>query len=241
MFEHRFYRQSSGCKNLFQFKVGIDETDVLVFADADFSETAFRFTRRLRYKIKKYIQCKASFLKTLEPEAIDCSAPRIIQDMQDASLKAGVGPMASVAGAIAEYLGRALRKKSKEVIVENGGDIYINTQKERLIQIYAGKSVLSGKIAIKIKPENSPFGICTSSATVGHSLSFGVTDASCVLAKSACIADAYATALGNSIKDEKNIAENLNAFIERHQDVLGALVIVGDKLAYAGDIELVRI
>lgn len=241
MFEHRFYRQKTRCKDLFEFRISIAETDILALADTDLSEIAFRFTRRLRYKIEKYIQFNFSFLKTLEPQPPDTKAPKIIQDMQKASVAAGVGPMASVAGVIAEYLGNALRKKSKEVIVENGGDIYIYTKKERLIQIYAGDSPLSGKIAIKVKPRNCPLGICASSATVGHSLSFGITDATCVISKSACLADAYATSLGNSIKDEKTIAEKLDIFIEQYKDILGALVIVGDKLAYAGDIEVVRI
>ncbi|MFH1857116.1 MAG: UPF0280 family protein [Candidatus Omnitrophota bacterium] len=240
MFEDRFYRDSVNAKGLIKFRVNIDETDILIFTETDFSELAYRFVRRLRYEIRKYIQLNFSFFKSLKPVNVDCNAPKIIQDMQRASLKAGVGPMAAVAGVIADYLGGALSKKSKEVIVENGGDIYFASQKERLVKIYAGNSVLSGKIALNIKPEKSPLGICTSSKTIGHSMSFGIADAACVVAKSACTADAFATSIGNSIKSEENLQGILEKF-NFTEDVFGAVVIVKEKLACIGDIELVML
>ncbi len=240
MFEPRFYRQRLNAKDLFKFEVKIGETDIFIRANCDLSKIAFRFTRFLRYQIQKYIQLHFSFLKSLEPLEVDIEAPKIVQVMQAASLKAGVGPMAAVAGALAEFVGKELREKSPEIIVENGGDIYLNTSKKRLVQIYSGASRLGKKIAIEIKPEDSPLGICTSSRTVGHSLSFGIADACCVIAKSACLADAFATALGNSIKSEYNIDKILNSFAA-HKEILGMVVIVKEKLACIGDIELVRI
>lgn len=240
MFEPRFYRHCINAKNLFKFEVRINETDILIGASCDLSKVAFRFTRFLHYQIQKYIQFHFSFLRSLKPIKIDTKAPKIIQAMQAASVKANVGPMAAVAGALAEFIGKGLRKKSREIIVENGGDIYLDTQKERLIQIYAGTSALTEKIAIEIKPESSPVGVCTSSGTVGHSLSFGIADACCVVAKSACLADAFATALGNSIKSEHNIDKVLDNF-SAHKDILGMVVVLGEKLAYSGDIKLVKV
>jgi hypothetical protein len=242
MYELRSYRHSLKADSLFKFEVKIDETDMLIRTTSELFEIAYRLTRFLRHQIQKYIQLHLSFLRSLKPMEVDLEAPKIVQAMQAASMKAGVGPMAAVAGALAEFIGNALKKRSQEVMVENGGDIYLYTQKERLIQIYSGSSILNKKIAIKINPESSPVGICTSSRTVGHSLSFGITDASCVMAKSACLADALATALGNRIKSEGSMTKVLDNFFATYgNDILGAVVIVGGKLAYIGDIELVKL
>lgn len=240
MFEDRFYRQDLKADGLLGFEIKIDETDMLIWADSDYSKAAFRLTRYLRYQLKKYIQFNFSFLKSLKPLKIDLKAPQIVQAMQSAAVKAGVGPMAAVAGALAEFVGSALKKKSSEVIIENGGDIYIDSPKERLIKIYAGSSVLSEKLALKIKPQDCPLGICCSSATVGHSKSFGIADACCVISKSASLADAFATALANNIKDENHIKDVLEKFAV-YDEVLGAVVIVKDKMGYIGDIELIKL
>ena len=113
--------------------------------------------------------------------------------------------MASVAGAMAEAFQETSLESSTEVIVENGGDIYLATSRERVIGIYAGTSPLSIKLGIAISPEDSPLGICTSSGTVGPSLSFGKADAVCVLSKSAALADAAATAVGNVVRVRRRI------------------------------------
>ncbi len=240
MFEPKFYRRGLNIKDLFEFEVKIGETDMLIRANSDLSKIAFKVTRFLRYQIQKYVQLHSFFLRSLEPIEIDVEAPKIIQAMQAASIKAGVGPMAAVAGALAEFVGNGLREKSPEIIIENGGDIYLNSSKKRLVQIYAGASKLGREIAIEVKPEDSPLGICTSSGTVGHSLSFGIADACCVIAKSACLADAFATALGNSIKSEYSIDKILNSF-GVYKEILGVVVIVKEKLACVGNIELIRI
>ncbi len=125
----------------------------------------------------------------------------IVKTMAEAAEKAGVGPMAAVAGAIAEYVGRELLPFSREVIVENGGDIFLKTQKTRSIGIYAGESSpFTGKLALRIEPKDTPLGICTSAGTVGHSLSFGKCDAAILVSPSASLADAAATAVGNLIQ-----------------------------------------
>jgi ApbE superfamily uncharacterized protein (UPF0280 family) len=99
-----------------------------------------------------------------------------VREMADATREVGVGPMAAVAGAIAESVGKELLPYSDEVIVENGGDIFLKTSKERFIGVYAGKSKFTKKIAFSILPDETPLGVCTSSGTVGHSLSFGYAD-----------------------------------------------------------------
>jgi hypothetical protein len=164
----------------------------------------------------------------------------MVKEMIRVSTLANVGPMASVAGAMAELVSKDLLEISKEVIVENGGDIYLATSRERTIGIYAGSSPLSFKLGIAISPEDSPLGICTSSGTVGPSLSFGKADAVCVLSKSAALADAAATAVGNVVRGGKDVERGLERGSEI-EGVLGTLIIIGEQMGVWGKIRLVRL
>jgi ApbE superfamily uncharacterized protein (UPF0280 family) len=160
--------------------------------------------------------------------------------MEEAAAKVNVGPMAAVAGAFAEIVGRELLRYSPEVIVENGGDIFIKTTKSRLIGVYAGEdSPLTGRVAIKIEPADTPLGVCTSSGTVGHSLSFGKSDAVVVLSHSASLADAAATAIGNLVKAETDIQQALD-YARRVPGLVGVAVIMNDKMGVWGKINLIR-
>ncbi len=145
--------------------------------------------------------------------------------------------MAAVAGALAARVGRALAPLSPEIIVENGGDIYLKVAEPVTVALFAGKSPLSWRVGLKIDPALSPLGVCTSSGTVGHSLSFGRADAACVVAADAALADAAATALGNRVPDAAAIAPALK-WAETVAGIRGAVVIVGDKLGAVGDLEL---
>jgi len=145
--------------------------------------------------------------------------------------------MAAVAGAIAESVGSKLLALSPEVIVENGGDIYLKSLKKRLIGIYAGKSPLSGKLVLEIDGEETPMGICTSSGTVGHSLSFGKADAVIVLAKSAALADAAATAIGNLIIQPGDIPLGIE-LAQSIDGVRGVVIIKDDKMGLWGEVKI---
>ena len=145
--------------------------------------------------------------------------------------------MASVAGAIAEFVGQDLLRYSNNVIVENGGDIFIKTGKGMRVGIFAAESALSMKVAIRVLPEETPMGICTSSASVGHSMSFGIADAVCVKSKSAILADAAATFVGNRVKKKENIKRAIEDGL-KIEGVLGIVVIAGDAMGIAGNIEI---
>ena len=147
--------------------------------------------------------------------------------------------MAAVAGAIAEFVGQELLKFSPEVIVENGGDIFLKITKERLVGVHAGTSPYTGKIALKIAAADTPLGVCTSSGTVGHSLSFGKADAAIVLAPSAALADAAATAIGNIVKAESDIPQAID-FARGIAGLVGVAVIINDKMGVWGKVNLVR-
>ncbi|MCA1989441.1 MAG: hypothetical protein LDL07_09915, partial [Desulfarculus sp.] len=85
-----------------------------------------------------------------------------------------------------------------------------------------------------------PLAVCTSSGTVGHSLSLGRADAATILAKDAALADAAATALGNRVRTAADLATALD-WAQGVPGVLGALVIKGSQLAAWGEVELVRL
>jgi hypothetical protein len=148
--------------------------------------------------------------------------------------------MAAVAGAVAEFVGKSLLEYSSEVIVENGGDIFACVSENLTVEIFAGKSSLSGKIGIRLDPSHMPAGICTSSGTVGPSLSFGKADAVTVVSPSAAFADAVATCIGNMIRTEDDIQLGLKRG-ETFSEVKGVVIIAGTKMGVYGDLELVKL
>jgi uncharacterized protein len=233
----RTYRRFISDRNYSRFTVKISETDLFILADSDLSELAFQSALKCRVQIEEYIRLHPAFKSSLVPVSGDKLAPEIIKDMLKASVAARVGPMASVAGAISEHVGRDLTRESANVIVENGGDIYLNVKDNVLIGLFAGDSPLTGKIALSIDANETPIGICTSSGTVGHSLSFGNADAVCIKSKSASLADAAATAVGNLIKKKSDVKKGLVRAMSI-AGVLGVLIIKGDTLAVQGSMEL---
>jgi len=236
----RTYRRFISDRNYTRFNVKVSETDLFVLADSDLSDLACRSVLKYRVQIEEYIRIHPDFRTSLVPLPGDSLAPAIVRDMLKASVTAGVGPMASVAGAISEHVGRDLSVESINVMVENGGDIYLNVKNNVLIGIFAGDSPLSGKIALSIDAKESPVGICTSSGTVGHSLSFGIADAVCIKSKSAALADAAATSAGNLIKKKTDVKKGL-ARAMSIPGVLGVLIVSGDTLAVQGSMDLRRV
>ncbi len=239
----RYYRQVSDPQDLLKFEVRIKESDLLILAPEDFSYDVRDYLKKIRRDLEDYISQDSEFLESLVPVPVKKNMPPVAVLMAESSAMAGVGPMASVAGAIAELTGRYILKRlgglRKEVIVENGGDIFLYTQKKRNVLVFAGESPLSEKIAIEISRLDQPLGICTSSATVGPSKSFGITDACVVISRSAAFSDAAATAFGNMVKNPDDIGRVAESAI-KNPSVYGILIVVGDRFAAAGDIVLVK-
>jgi ApbE superfamily uncharacterized protein (UPF0280 family) len=160
--------------------------------------------------------------------------------MARAGRKGDVGPMAAVAGTISQLcLGFLVKNGAKYVIVDNGGDLALKTDKNVVVGLYAGESSLSGQLGFKIKSGNTPMGICTSSGTVGHSISFGRSDSVTVFADEASIADALATSIANSALGETDHDAVQNS-IEKAEDyknlMKGVLVVVGENAGTLGKI-----
>lgn len=242
-YEPRRYRDSMAGPGLRTFTVSHLESDLWVAVAADAPPEAEEAARtamlEARRGLEEYIATDREFLTALVPYEPRPGCPALARAMAAAAALAGVGPMAAVAGAVSAYVGRRLEELFglTEVIVENGGDIYLRSNVPRRIAIYAGASPLSNRLALTLSPTLSPLGICTSSGTVGHSLSFGKADAATVLAKDAATADAYATALGNHIQGPSDIDAAL-AWAAASPEVLGAVVIAGDRVGAVGQVEL---
>ncbi len=228
-------------KGLVSFKIAEKETDLLIMADSDLSKIAKEAVLKYRFELELYIKNRPEFKTSLLPLSPLGAESGIIKEMIRSSRLAGVGPMASVAGTMADFIGKDLSAYSSEVIVENGGDIFIKSKSERLFGVYAGNSPLSDKIALKVKNNSAgSLGICTSSGSVGPSLSFGNSDATVIVSKNASIADAFATLIGNMVKSETDLEAAINK-AKSIDDIIGALIIIGDKMAICKDIEIVKI
>jgi ApbE superfamily uncharacterized protein (UPF0280 family) len=236
----REYRNLTSPHGLVTFRVAVQETDLFVMAGKALRRETRDAVVRHRHSIETYIEAHPHFHDSLIPLPDDPLAPKIVREMLQASQRCGVGPMAGVAGAISQFVGEDLLTHSREVIVENGGDIYIKSSKERRVAMYAGSSSLSLKIGITIPAERTPIGVCTSSGTVGHSRSFGRTDAVCIVSRAPTLADAAATAVGNRVGCREDIEDGLTV-AQGIEGVQGALIIVGDAFGVWGDLELVKI
>jgi hypothetical protein len=239
-YQPRYYRDWSKDRDLVSFNVMVKETDLYIRARRHLKDKALEIVQRQRSLLENYIARHPGFAAALDPFPVGDDAPAIARAMAEAAEKANVGPMAAVAGAFAEFVGLDLLKYSPEVIVENGGDIFLKSTKSRLVGVYAGEdSPLTGRVALKIEPLDTPLGVCTSSGTVGHSLSFGKADAVVVLSRSTALADAAATAIGNIVKAETDVQKALD-FARSVKGLVGAAVIINDKMGVWGKINLIR-
>jgi ApbE superfamily uncharacterized protein (UPF0280 family) len=234
------YRRRMRPADLASFVVRIGESDLHISASRELPGLARRELEVARAGIEGYIRAHPKFQTTLEPWPADADAPPVVRAMIAAGAAAGVGPMAAVAGAVAAAVGRALLGQCREVIVENGGDIFLASREERVAAVFAGESPLSMKLGLKLPPCPDGGGLATSSGTVGPSLSFGQADAAVALAADAALADAAATAIGNRVKKPGDLAAAME-FAENLPGLSGALAIIGENLAAWGEMELVEL
>ena len=239
-YQERFYRSKISSTDWISFTIQVKESDLWVRARKDLSAEGYERVFQYRHALETYIHQNPDFKDSLTPLGLDPLAPSIVQAMLQSGQAAGVGPMAAVAGAIAEFVGKDLLAFSPDIIIENGGDLFIVCNESLTVGIYAGESPLSGRLGIQLTPSDRPVGLCTSSGTVGHSLSFGRADSVTILSPSAVLSDAVATAVGNRVRTKNDIQPALE-WAQKIPDVEGALIIVGDQMGVWGNLELVSI
>ena len=239
-YKERVYRKKiNGC-DLVSFHVMVKQTDLWVSADINLEDYTRDLVFDCRHEIETYITSHPEFATSLLPLPKDPFAPPLIKEMIKSSGEFGIGPMASVAGAIAQYVADGLSKLTDQVIVENGGDVFLYGNRPMTVAIFAGNSPLSERFGLLIPEKMMPVGVCSSSATVGHSLSMGVADVVCLLSYSGALADSAATALCNRIKKKKDL-ERVADWAGKSGGILGGIAIVDDRMATWGEIELLKL
>lgn len=231
----RFYRDFTDTARWKSFRVKVATSDLYIRAGKDLSSPAEKIVRRLRSEIEGHIELQNEFLTSYTPVERLAGCPEIIRAMYDASERAGVGPMAAVAGAVAEAVGRELAEHSNEIIIENGGDIWMKIAAPAAVSIYPGGHHFNS-IALKIAPGQTPCGVCTSSARIGHSFSFGKADAATVISPGAAVADAIATEVCNMVTAEEDMENAALYGMERGAE--GVVIIFRDRLVAQGNVEL---
>ena len=239
MYEERFYRNDFS-KHWHSYQVSVKETDILIQSRGKLEqEKIYALVKRYRKEIEDYINIFPGFKTSLSPFTLREPAPAIVKDMIEKSSLADVGPMASVAGAVAEYVGRELLEFTPEIIVENGGDIFIRKIGDIILGLYAGKNNFINNFLLSIKNSDSSLGICSSSSSLGHSLSLGNADLAAVISDSAVFADAMATRLANMVNDERDI-EKAVKFSQKFSLLKGVVIVKRDKLGIWGDVQLLK-
>jgi ApbE superfamily uncharacterized protein (UPF0280 family) len=243
-FEPRTYRTQFNSERFKGFVVRYLETDLWIGVNPEsfnneMQEVALAKMKSLRIKFDSYIKTEPFFKKSLKPFQPKDEAPSEAKEMAVAAEKAGVGPMAAVAGLFAREIGEEIIQNFsvKELVIENGGDIFMLLQDELVLSVFAGESILSERIGLVISAKNKKMGICTSAGTVGRSISYGVADAVVVVCDNILLADAFATALGNKVKSPNHV-EKVIKLAENYPEIQSVLIICEDKIGVKGENEI---
>lgn len=243
-YRERSYRSEFATDGRTSFSVRFLESDLWIGVDNDsyshsMHDDVMQWLVGLRREMDAYILMNPDFKTSLVPCRVAPYAPDTAKHMSDVSEKSGIGPMSAVAGAFAEYIAVRLKDKyrCREVIVENGGDIYADCTSDMDVSVFAGQSPLSDKVGIHIPASEFPLGICTSSGTVGPSLSMGRADAVMIVCRDAALADTYATAFANRIHSAGDLQPVID-LAASHSDILSAFAVKDDRLALCGKYEL---
>lgn len=216
-------------------KIEIGETAATIGADREFVDAAAEAIKASRAEIERQVRKDRFFLTTLEPYEPREVSGRVVRRMCEASRAAGVGPMATVAGVIAqEALEAMVSKGCTHAWVDNGGDIAIVADRPVTVEVFHEPGATSA-FALVLEGTGRAIGICSSSGTLGHSISFGNADVAVAIASDAVLADALATAIGNRVAGPENLGECFNPFV-LVPGFIGGIAMVGGEVAMQGDI-----
>jgi uncharacterized protein len=243
-FGKRFYRERMGEGRFHSFTISCKDSDLWIGVDTEsFHSEMVDYARNklieLRYILESYIHSHPLFKTSFIPVETKKGDPSIAIEMNNAAKIAGTGPMAAVAGAFSEYIGKAIQKKFRvnEIVVENGGDIYLKLGNDLILSVFAGESPLTGKIGLEIPASYTPLGICTSAGTVGPSFSFGKADAVMIASKNTALADAFATTYGNMVKKAEDIQAALT-LARLKKEILSTIIICEGEVGICGQFKI---
>ena len=239
MYEQRFYRDWMERDGLCRFSVKIEESDLLILCDRNLEQRAAEVLGEVRGEIERQIAGDPGFGTSLEPVDVSDRATPLVRSMAEAGQAWSVGPMAAVAGVVAEAVGRDLLEECETVIVENGGDVFVRSSEAVTFALYAGeRSPFRDRVAFRVEASHG-VGVCTSSGVVGPSLSLGMADAVVAIAGDTAHADAAATAIANRIERPEDVDRVLEDEAARGA-LDGLIACLGDRIGLWGEVELVR-
>jgi ApbE superfamily uncharacterized protein (UPF0280 family) len=243
-FGKRFYREHMGVDRFRSFTITCKDSDLWIGVDYEsFHSDMIYFAQNrlieLRFSLESHIHDHPLFGSSFIPVETKMGDPEIAVEMSRVTKIARTGPMASVAGAFSEFIGKAILKEFNvnEIVVENGGDIYLKLKRDLILSVYAGESPFSKKIGLEIPAGLTPIGVCTSAGTIGPSISFGNADAVMIASKNTSLADAFATAYGNRIKTADDIPETLE-LVKLNKKILSALIICEGIIGICGQFKI---
>jgi hypothetical protein len=238
---HRFYRTTGHPDNLIRTQVVIEQTDLMVLARKDLSSEVGELVHRLRAEIRTFATLHPEFLTSLTPIPVPGKSTPLISDMLEAARIVGVGPMAAVAGSIAQHVADALAFQHPDILVENGGDVYMRSTRDRIVGILPAEDGTM-VVGTPIAASDFPCALCGSSATIGHSLSFGHADLVVARSPSGAIADAAATHLANLLREKGDLPRVLARAEELAEHGLqGVLAQCDGRIGAWGKMELVAL
>ena len=249
MYEPRYYRNPLNSEKLASFEVCYQHTDLWIALDRDcktknIEKLIFDKIKSLRALLDKYCSQHDEIITSFSPLDIAKynDAPAEIKQILEDCINPNVGPLACIAGLFAQKIGKFLLTKTSanNIIVENGGDLFVSASKPTTIKIDAGNSAFSDKIGLVIPENLGAVGVCCSSGKRGHSTSLGKADAVVIVCKSAPLADAYATSFCNRIKSQKDLQSIIDE-IQQIPEIISAVLICEDQLAVAGSLELTKL
>jgi len=223
------------------FQVVVEQTDLWVVAERDLSRTVHALVNECRGLLRAYLAWHPEFLTSLRPVEVVPEAPDIVRDMARAGQACGVGPMAAVAGAVAQWVAQRCVTQSSNLLVENGGDLFLCSTRERVIGLLVDPTQNMG-LGLRLAPADFPCSVCSSSATIGHSLSLGRGDLVVTRSKDAALADAAATALNNLITgpgDLRLVLDQAESLADNGLD--GMFVQCGAEVGVWGKMELIAL
>lgn len=224
-----------------RFQVAVEQTDLLVVASSDLAVPMAREVALLRGQIKNHIIFHPEFAESLVPVEVEDGAPSIVRDMAEGARLCGVGPMAAVAGAVAQHVAEAFVGQSPDIIVENGGDVFLASSRERVVALLPDPES-GAMVGLRLEVDRFPLSVCSSSATIGHSLSLGEGELVSVMAGNAAFADAAATSLCNMLRGRESLGRVLDEAKRLSEHGLEGVFVQGaGQLAVWGDVELVAL
>jgi ApbE superfamily uncharacterized protein (UPF0280 family) len=233
------YRSKVRSRNRYNWRILYKYSDILVSSDKNVGDRLKKLVKEIYSILESHIKENPSFQKSLSPLE---SKPRyhpVIQKMCIKSAVFNVGPMATVAGAVCDFLAGGLDKCGRCLIIENGGDVFIKSDRDVNLGVYLKDKHFADKLYLRVRKDYMPCGLCSSSGSFGHSLSMGKSDLVTVLAESTISADGAATSVANSINSSEDISKTINSY-KTIKDIRGILIVKDDKLGIWGNIELIK-